>query len=65
MYYKDITEYPKIFDCYWGQFKCDNISPTSDIIMNRNGFVMQWLPCSELTSRPLEFFFLVLWLCNP
>ena len=42
MYYKDITEYPKIFDCYWGQFKCDNISPTSDIIMNRNGFVKEF-----------------------
>ena len=42
MYYKDITEYPKIFDCYWGQFKCDNISPTSDIIMNPNGFVKEF-----------------------
>jgi len=43
-FYKDLTKYPKIFNCYWGGFSIHNqteyeINEINEIVKNRNEFV--------------------------
>ena len=40
--FKELTQYPHIFDCYWGNFEVECNDIPSLIIENRNNFVKEF-----------------------
>ena len=66
--YRNFTEYPHIFGCYWGSFKSENHEVPKDlgeVIDNRNDFVVRYdikNSCSSRFSKPPKYIKNV-WVC--